>query len=151
MYAVAMGVAGAGALASGWAFDRVGLRVLLVVPALTALVPFLSFTTTVAVAWIGAAVWGLGLGVHESTMRAAVAQLAPARRRGAGYGLFTAIYGVAWLAGSTAIGACYAHSVAHRPGVRGDHAGRRAAGVRGAAGRAIAREAGRRAMGRSSR
>ena len=99
MYAVPMGVAGAGALASGWAFDRVGLRVLLVVPALTALVPFLSFTTTVAVAWIGAAVWGLGLGVHESTMRAAVAQLACARRRGAGYGLFSAIYGVAWLGG----------------------------------------------------
>ena len=64
-----------------------------------------------AVAWIGAAVWRLGLGVHESTMRAAVAQLVPARRRGAGYGLFSAIYGVAWLAGSTAIGACYAHSV----------------------------------------
>ena len=110
MYAVAMGLAGAGALASGWAFDRVGLRVLLVVPALTAVVPFLSFTTTVAVAWIGAAVWGLGLGVHESTMRAAVAQLVPARRRGAGYVLL-AIYGVAWLAGSTAIGASYAHSV----------------------------------------
>jgi hypothetical protein len=94
----------------GGAFDRVGLRVLLVVPALTALVPFLSFTTTVAVAWIGAAIWGRGLGVHER--RAAVAQLVPARRRGAGYGLFTAIYGVAWLAGNTAIGACYAHSVA---------------------------------------
>ena len=49
--------------------------------------------------WIGAALWGAAVGVHESTMRAAVADLVPAARRGAGYGTFTAIYGLAWLCG----------------------------------------------------
>jgi MFS family permease len=44
-------------------------------------------------------------------MRAAVADLVPASRRGAGYGTFTAVYGLAWMAGGTVIGALYAHSV----------------------------------------
>ena len=112
MYALAMGAAGVSALASGVVYDRLGLRGLVVVPLLTAVVPFLSFSTSAVIAWIGAAAWGVSLGVHESTMRAAVADLVPARRRGAGYGLFTAIYGLAWLVGSTAVGACYGRSVA---------------------------------------
>jgi MFS family permease len=110
VYAVAMGLAAIGALASGWLYDRVGLRGLAIVPLLTAAVPFLSFSTTPAVALAGAAVWGLGLGMHESTMRAAVADLVPPSRRGTGYGTFTAIYGLAWMGGGTAIGALYAHS-----------------------------------------
>ena len=111
VYAVAMGLAAIGALASGWLYDRIGLRGLVAVPFTTAIVPFLSFSTTPALVWAGAAVWGVGLGMHESTMRAAVADLVPASRRGSGYGTFTAIYGLAWVAGGTAIGALYAHSV----------------------------------------
>jgi MFS family permease len=111
VYAVAMGLAAIGALASGLLYDRIGLRGLVVVPFTTAIVPFLSFSTTPALVWAGAAVWGIGLGMHESTMRAAVADLVPASRRGSGYGTFTAIYGLAWMAGGTAIGALYAHSV----------------------------------------
>ena len=110
VYAVAMALAALGALASGWLYDRVGLRGLIVVPFLTAAVPFLSFSTTPLLTWAGAVVWGLGLGMHESTMRAAVADLVPPTRRGAGYGTFTAIYGLAWMGGGTAIGALYAHS-----------------------------------------
>jgi len=82
-----------------------------VVPVFTAIVPFLSFSTVPAVIWIGAVVWGLGLGMHESTMRAAVADLVPRHRRGTGYGTFTAVYGLAWMAGGTLIGALYGHSV----------------------------------------
>lgn len=40
-------------------------------------------------------------------MRAAVADLAPSRRRGAAYGLFNTVYGVAWIVGSAAMGALY--------------------------------------------
>jgi MFS family permease len=111
VYAVAMGMAAVGALASGWLYDRVGLRGLVIVPVFTAAVPFLSFSTTAWLTWAGAAVWGIGLGMHESTLRAAVADLVPPSRRGAGYGTFTAIYGLTWMAGGTAIGALYEHSV----------------------------------------
>lgn len=44
-------------------------------------------------------------------MRAAVADLVPATRRGAGYGTFTAVYGLAWLGGSTVTGALYSESI----------------------------------------
>ncbi len=112
IYALAMGMAALAALGSGWLYDRIGLRGLVIIPLLTAAVPFLSFSTTPALVWIGAALWGAAVGVHESTMRAAVADLVPAARRGAGYGTFTAVYGLAWLAGSTAIGVLYTHSTA---------------------------------------
>ncbi len=110
IYALAMGTAAIAALGSGWLYDRAGLRGLVIVPLLTAAVPFLSFSTQPPLVWAGAAVWGAAVGVHESTMRAAVADLVPAARRGAGYGTFTAIYGLAWLVGSTAIGVLYGRS-----------------------------------------
>lgn len=111
-YAVSMGAAALAALASGALYDRIGLRGLLIALPLTAAVPFLSFTAAPGLVWAGAVVWGAALGIHESTLRAAVADLVPAARRGTGYGIFTAIYGVAWLAGSTIIGALYSASVA---------------------------------------
>jgi predicted MFS family arabinose efflux permease len=111
-YAVSMGAAALAALASGALYDRIGLRGLLVALPLTAAVPFLSFSDSPALVWAGAAVWGAALGIHESTLRAAVADLVPAARRGTGYGIFTAVYGLAWLAGSTIIGALYASAPA---------------------------------------
>ncbi|WP_202805073.1 MFS transporter [Arthrobacter sp. TB 26] len=110
-YAVSMGAAALSALASGALYDRIGLRGLLIALPLTAAVPFLSFSTTPGLVWAGAVVWGAALGIHESTLRAAVADLVPAVRRGTGYGIFTAIYGTAWLAGSTIIGALYSASL----------------------------------------
>jgi len=63
------GVDALAALGSGWAYDRVGLRILLIVPFLSALVPMLAFTTSAATAIAGVLVWGVILGVQESTMR----------------------------------------------------------------------------------
>jgi MFS family permease len=107
LYAVAMGAAALTAVAFGRLYDRVGLRGLVVLPPLAAAVPFLSFSDSVAVITVGAVVWGAAMGAHESTMRAAVADLVPAHRRGSGFGTFTALYGLAWLAGSVLIGALY--------------------------------------------
>jgi MFS family permease len=110
-YAGAMGAAALGALGAGIVYDRIGLRGMVVLPPLAALVPFLSFSTAPVLVWIGAVVWGVAMGVHESTMRAAVADLVPKARRGAGYGTFTAVYGLAWLAGAAVIAALYSISV----------------------------------------
>jgi MFS family permease len=109
LYAVAMGAAALAAVASGRLYDRVGLRGLVVLPPLAAVVPFLSFRTSTAAVVVGALVWGVALGVHESTLRAAVTDLVPRHRRGAGYGTFTAVYGLAWLAGAALIGVLYEH------------------------------------------
>ncbi|WP_200947961.1 MFS transporter [Arthrobacter sp. Soil763] len=110
-YAASMGAAALAALASGALYDRIGLRGLLIALPLTAAVPFFSFSTSPGLVWTGAVVWGAALGIHGSTLRAAVADLVPAARRATGYGIFTAIYGTGWLAGATIIGALYAVSL----------------------------------------
>jgi MFS family permease len=111
IYAMAMGVAALASLASGRAYDRIGLRGLLVLPPLSMAIPLLALSTSAALVWAGNVAWGAVMGVHESTMRAAVADLVPRDRRGAGFGAFSAIYGLAWLAGGVTIGALYGHSV----------------------------------------
>jgi MFS family permease len=111
LYAVAMGVDAVAALGSGWLYDRVGLKVLVVLPVLAAAVPWLGFSNNTVLAVAGVLVWGAAMGVQESTMRAGVAGLAPAARRGSAYGMFTACYGLAWLAGSFLIGLLYEQSI----------------------------------------
>jgi MFS-type transporter involved in bile tolerance (Atg22 family) len=44
------------------------------------------------------------MGVQESLIPAAVALMVPPGRRASAYGLFTGIYGTAWVAGSVVIG-----------------------------------------------
>ena len=107
-----MAAAAAASVGFGRVYDRFGLRGLFVLPLLAAAVPPLAFSNTVALLVIGALVWGAATGVHDSTMRAAVADLVPAGHRGAGYGTFTAIYGLAWLGGAVVIGALYDHGTA---------------------------------------
>jgi len=111
LYALAMGTAALSALLFGHLYDKVGLKGLVVLPPLAVAVPLLSFSSSVAAVTIGAVIWGLVMGVHESTMSAAVADLVPAHRRGAGYGVFTAIYGIGWMVGATLIGVLYEHGM----------------------------------------
>ncbi len=107
VYALAMGVDAAAALLLGRAFDRVGLPVLAAVTVLTAAFAPLAFLGRAGLAVLGVVLWGVGLGVHESIMRAAVATMVGAARRGTAYGLFNTGYGVAWFAGSALMGVLY--------------------------------------------
>jgi MFS family permease len=112
LYALAMAAASIAAVVFGRIYDRFGLRGLVALPPLAILVPLLSFSSNTWLFVVGAAVWGAAMGIHDSTMRAAVADFVPAHRRGAGYGSFTAVYGLAWLAGAAIIGLLYEHSTA---------------------------------------
>ncbi|MGB8885929.1 MAG: MFS transporter [Candidatus Korobacteraceae bacterium] len=111
LYAVAMGVSGAGSLAFGRMFDRFGTRVLIPLTVVSALFAPFVFFGGFWTAVIGAALWGLGMGVHESIVPAAVAGLVSPQRRPSAYGMFTGAYGVAWFAGSAIEGVLYDHSV----------------------------------------
>jgi MFS-type transporter involved in bile tolerance (Atg22 family) len=59
----------------------------------------------------GLALWGAGMGALQSTMRARIADLVPAERRGAAYGIFNTAYGVLWFAGSSTVGILYGWSL----------------------------------------
>jgi MFS family permease len=110
-YAIAMAVSGTGSLVFGRIFDRFGIGILIPLTLLSALFAPLVFLGGFWPALIGAAVWGLGMGVHESIVPAAVAPMVPRQRRASAYGLFTAGYGVFWFIGSAIMGILYDHSL----------------------------------------
>ncbi len=110
-YGVAMGVSGLGSLLFGRLFDRHGLSILIPLTFVSALFAPLVFLGGFWAALAGAAVWGLGMGVHESIVPAAVAPMVPPNRRASAYGLFTGCYGLFWFLGSAAIGVLYDISI----------------------------------------
>lgn len=111
-YAVAMGVSGSSSLLFGRLFDRYGFRVLIVLTAIASLFAPLVFLGDFDMALVGAAIWGMGMGVHESIIPAAVTPMVQLRHRASAFGLFTAGYGVFWFIGSAAIGFLYDRSLA---------------------------------------
>jgi len=104
MYAIAMGVDAVAALVVGKTYDRIGLISLLAVPLLTLPIPFLAFSHNYSLVLIGMALWGVVMGIQETIMRAAIADLTPVGRRGFAYGIFHTIYGASWFLGSYVMG-----------------------------------------------
>jgi len=47
------------------------------------------------------------MAIHETIMRAAIADMTPSARRGTAYGIFNTIYGASWFAGSALMGLLY--------------------------------------------
>jgi len=111
LYAIAMGVDALVALAIGKTYDRVGLVSLIALPLLTIPIPFLGFSGSYGLAVAGIVFWGAVMGIQETIMRAAIADLTPVKRRGFAYGVFNTAYGAAWFAGGLVIGVLYEHSI----------------------------------------
>ena len=110
-YAVAMAVSGTGSLVLGRLFDQYGFAVLVVLTLVSALFAPLVFLGGFWLALVGAAIWGLGMGVHESIIPAAISPMISPRRRASAFGTFTAVYGIFWFIGSVIIGILYDLSV----------------------------------------
>jgi MFS family permease len=111
VYAAAMGAEAVASLATGFAYDRVGGRTLLLLPAVVACVPLLVFRDSIAVVVAGVLLWGVATGVLDSTVKALVADLVPATRLATAYGGFAAYQAGAALAGGGLAGWLYG---AHR-------------------------------------
>jgi len=71
----------------------------------------LAFLGGFALAVLGMLLWGMGMGVQESIVRAVLAGMVAADRRAAAYGMFDASYGIAWFLGSALMGILYDRSV----------------------------------------
>ena len=106
-YAVAMAVSGIGSLAFGRMFDRAGIGLLIPLTVVAAAYAPLVFLGGLWASLVGVSLWGLGMGIHESIIPAAVAPMVSPDRRAAAYGLFTGVHGTAWVAGSVVIGALF--------------------------------------------
>lgn len=105
VYAAGMAAGAVAALGAGDVYDRWGPRVLLAVPPVVAVVPFLVFGDQVAMVLAGVAVWGAAGGVQDSTVKAYVAELVDPGRRATAYGIFAAVQGVGALGGGVLAGA----------------------------------------------
>jgi MFS family permease len=106
-YAAAMAISGAGSLVFGPLFDRRGIAILVPLTLVSAAYAPLVFLRGFWASLIGVCLWGLGMGVHESIISAAVAPMVSPTQRASAYGLFTGAYGIAWFFGSVAIGALF--------------------------------------------
>jgi MFS family permease len=124
-YAAAMLVDAGMALVVGKLYDRFkaslksesgGLYLLVIIPLMTAPIPFLAFTFSLPLIIVSVVLWGAVMGTHETIMKAAIADITSIRRRGTGYGIFNTSYGMALFAGSALAGVLYDISV---PGLIG--------------------------------
>ncbi|HLX62656.1 MAG TPA: MFS transporter [Planctomycetota bacterium] len=107
LYAGAMGVNGITAVIFGRLFDKFGIATLScgILVALFSLP--LAFLDGPAGAIGAVACWASGLGVQDACLRSGIAQVVSMSKRGSAFGTFNAVYGVAWFAGSAAMGALY--------------------------------------------
>lgn len=111
VYAAAMAIAALAALITGFTYDRVGGRVLYVLPLLVTAVPALAFSASAVVAILGVLLWGAAVGLQDSTVKALVADLVPGPQRATAYGVFAAIQGVAAVIGGGMAGYLFTRSV----------------------------------------
>jgi hypothetical protein len=111
IYAAAMGIEALAALGTGWVFDRINGRVLLILPFMVAVVPALAFARAPIIALIGVLIWGAATGVQDSTVKALVADLVPVARRATAYGVFAAVQGSAAVLGGAMAGGLYQRSL----------------------------------------
>lgn len=110
-YALAMGADALAALLLGWLFDRVGLPLLIITSLACAFFSPLVFFGGFNFAMLGMILWGVGIGVQESIMRAVIAGMISADRRATAYGIFNAGFGVFWFLGSALMGVLYDVSI----------------------------------------
>jgi MFS family permease len=114
-YAGAMAADGVAALVAGLLFDRArrkggtGAGVVATLVALGAgYAPLVFAAPRFAIA--GIALWAIAGAATESIGKALIAAMVPAGQRGRAYGAFYLVWGLAWWAGSVALGALYDHA-----------------------------------------
>jgi len=120
LYAFAMIVDALAGLAIGKLYDMIkdrcknikaGMLLLIILPAATAIIPFLVFSLSAGAIIAGAFLWGLVMGAHETIMKSAIADITCVTKRATGYGMFNVCYGIALFAGSTLCGVLYDYSI----------------------------------------
>lgn len=119
-YAIAMGIDAAAALLIGKSYDLLnarrvnsyaGLNLLILVPLFSVAMPFFAFSQSMPFILVGLALWGIVMGIQETIMRSAIADITSLKKRGIGYGIFNTTYGVAIFLGSYLFGALYDRSL----------------------------------------
>lgn len=107
MYVIAMSVDGIAAVIIGKFLDGKSIYVLIFSTLISAFFAPLVFYGNIYSAICGMILWGVGMGVQESVVRAILATILPVAKRATGMGLFYANFGVFWFLGSFFMGWLY--------------------------------------------
>jgi len=111
-YAVAMASAAITNLGFGKLFDRIGFPIAAPAFLLAAFFAPFVFLGQFWLILIGMILWGVGMGAQNSMLKAMLADVISTVKRSTGFGLFYTFFGVAWFAGSAAMGLLYDKSIA---------------------------------------
>ena len=106
-----MGVDGFAALLFGHLYDKNGFIILIIITILSSFFAPLVFLGNASFAMVGVVLWSIGVGAHETLMRAIVAKMVPKNKRASAYGVFNMGYGISWFLGSVLMGALYDFSI----------------------------------------
>lgn len=113
LYAIAMGVDGLFALIIGKYYDKKGVSALVFIPILSIPLVFLGFSLNSYLAIISIILWGIVMSIHETILKAAIADITTKDVRGRAYGIFYTIYGISMLIGSVIMGTLYEKSITY--------------------------------------
>ena len=91
-----MGIDALVGLVAGRLFDKRGLLTLIAIPILSIPIAPLVFSMGYNGAIIGMILWGAVMGMQDTVMRAAIANMVPITKRGLAYGIFNTAYGGSW-------------------------------------------------------
>jgi len=111
LYSVAMAVDAIAALICGRFYDRKGMGVVIISVLISCGFAPLVFLGGFHATLLGMVLWGAGMGVQESVMRAYVAGMVPRDKRATAYGIFNTGFGIFWFGGSALLGMLYDFSI----------------------------------------
>lgn len=103
LYLATQAVDAISAVASGYAYDRIGRKILFLPFILSALPSLMVFGGSECL-MLSAIIFGVIYGMQESVYRAAVADIVPPGSRGTAYGIFHTLYGFGFLVSGAIFG-----------------------------------------------
>ncbi len=110
-YSLAMAIGAITALIFGKLYDKKGIIIVLIAFFFSAFFAPFVFLGTFWPALLGMILWGLGMGVQESMLKAIITPVIAVGKRSTAFGLFDTVFGVSWFAGSAAMGFLYDKSI----------------------------------------
>ena len=88
-----------------------GVLVVLLIPIFSALSTIFIFSFNYILIYLAVFFWGIVMGMHETIMKASLADIVPKKERGKAYGSFSIFYGLALFIGATFSGYLYELSI----------------------------------------
>lgn len=107
LYALAMLIDAAVAPVSGKLYDQKGIILLLAIPLIGIIIPFLGFGMSRELIYAAAILFGVSIGIQETVLRAVVADRIHISKRGTAYGIFNTVYGAGFFIGGVLVGWLY--------------------------------------------